>query len=370
VLNLADVLHVNEEASNASDAPPPSATDLTVSMPDVHVNGDAMQLRLYFCVRDRQSSNVATRVAVSSDGLSFIPLRDPICHSSSMRVFHWRDTFYGLASDGMLWRSKDGLRGFQCRLTAALNPDEPVHKKEQNPHLLPPNGAVCSFCVQVHKSLLYVYLTLNDPLAGTAAAVAAAGTGCSCCMVDIRKTNWREWHLVSSVTNKKVKQEASFRANNKPPSKACSKVAAGVPSPAPPPGRGLVEEAANAAAGGGAGVAAGPLSRAGCMSLQIDPAEVTDPTSHDHMFQVVTTPEASSGAAAETAACCFGGACSLEAGVCWAQSLYVWTQSLYVSSPQYTAPPHVNPLPQQTDSPSASMSASPSASSSASPPAS
>mgnify|MGYP002641161918 CR=1 FL=1 len=75
VLNIADVVQVTEETGDAVSDPAAAAAakasssaDLTVSVPDVHVDGGVAQLRLYFCVRDKRG-NCATRVAVSSDGL-------------------------------------------------------------------------------------------------------------------------------------------------------------------------------------------------------------------------------------------------------------------------------------------------------------
>ena len=89
-----------------------------IASPDIWVDEQAGQLRLYYHGRLPNGLQV-TRVAVSTDGINFrareAPITDPY-----LRVFRHRDWFYGLAMPARLYRSRDGLDGFETgpRLTA------------------------------------------------------------------------------------------------------------------------------------------------------------------------------------------------------------------------------------------------------------
>ena len=86
-----------------------------IASPDAHVDHDARQLRLYYHGADAPSSagaRQATRVALSPDGLRFTA-RPALLGRPYFRVFRWGGYHYALAMPGVLYRSYDGLSGFE-----------------------------------------------------------------------------------------------------------------------------------------------------------------------------------------------------------------------------------------------------------------
>lgn len=91
-----------------------------VASPDVHVNHESQQIRMYFhCpvyisgARDSDDSyRQVTLVATSTDGLSFEAASEPL-GNSYFRVFRWAGQHYGLGMPGVFYRSADGLSGFE-----------------------------------------------------------------------------------------------------------------------------------------------------------------------------------------------------------------------------------------------------------------
>jgi hypothetical protein len=83
-----------------------------ISSPDVLVDADHRQLRLYFHGPVHGQPGQKTLVALSPDGLHFAA-RSEVLGIFYMRVFRWRDAWYGVAKGGMLYRSPDGLTGFE-----------------------------------------------------------------------------------------------------------------------------------------------------------------------------------------------------------------------------------------------------------------
>jgi hypothetical protein len=91
-----------------------------VASPDVHVDVELRQIRMYFhCpvhisgpnARDDSYQQV-TLVATSSDGLSFKPGAEPL-GNSYFRVFEWEGYYYALGMPGVFYRSADGLSDFE-----------------------------------------------------------------------------------------------------------------------------------------------------------------------------------------------------------------------------------------------------------------
>ena len=88
-----------------------------IASPDVLVDDARRELRLYFhgplAPRDRTVGPhgrhaQATRVAISADGLHFT-VREEVLSSSYLRVFNYRDAYYGVSMPGIFLRSDDGL---------------------------------------------------------------------------------------------------------------------------------------------------------------------------------------------------------------------------------------------------------------------
>ena len=82
-----------------------------IASPDVHVNEAGRRIVMYFHGLDGIGVQV-TRVAVSRDGISFTA-QPEILARSYLRVFGHEGVSYGLAMPGQIYRSADGLHGFE-----------------------------------------------------------------------------------------------------------------------------------------------------------------------------------------------------------------------------------------------------------------
>jgi hypothetical protein len=87
-----------------------------IASPDVHVDEQKRQIRMYFhCPAEGSTRDIGiqkTFVALSSDGLHFSPISAPL-GDPYFRVFRWQDYYYALARAGVLLRSHDGLTPFE-----------------------------------------------------------------------------------------------------------------------------------------------------------------------------------------------------------------------------------------------------------------
>jgi hypothetical protein len=91
-----------------------------VASPDVHVDPESRQIRMYFhCPvyisgpKDSDDSyRQVTLVATSEDGLRFKATSEPL-GNSYFRVFPWAGQRYALGMPGIFYRSADGLGGFE-----------------------------------------------------------------------------------------------------------------------------------------------------------------------------------------------------------------------------------------------------------------
>ena len=86
-----------------------------LASPDVHVDHDLKQIRMYYHGSDAETdANTPqfTRVALSQDGLSFT-VKKEILATSYMRVFRWQGYYYGFTMPGKLSRSVNGLNDFE-----------------------------------------------------------------------------------------------------------------------------------------------------------------------------------------------------------------------------------------------------------------
>jgi hypothetical protein len=91
-----------------------------VASPDVHVDDESGLIRMYFhCpvyisgpVENDDSYMQVTLLATSSDGLNFEPQSEPL-GNAYFRVFEWDEYTYALSMPGVIYRSADGLTGFE-----------------------------------------------------------------------------------------------------------------------------------------------------------------------------------------------------------------------------------------------------------------
>jgi hypothetical protein len=91
-----------------------------LASPDIHVDNEAQQIRMYFhCpvylsgpVDDDSSYQQVTLLATSSDGLNFEASTEHL-GNAYFRVFQWAGYTYALSMPGVFYRSVDGLTGFE-----------------------------------------------------------------------------------------------------------------------------------------------------------------------------------------------------------------------------------------------------------------
>lgn len=81
-----------------------------IASPDVHVDHGQRKIRMYFhgvCESGQKSF-----LALSEDGITF-SAGSEILGNSYFRVFEWAGAFYAIGMPGIVYRSNDGLSGFE-----------------------------------------------------------------------------------------------------------------------------------------------------------------------------------------------------------------------------------------------------------------
>lgn len=96
------------------------ATTPHIASPDVHVDQARHKIVMYYHGLEAVGRQV-TRVALSDDGLQFTAMPE-VLGRSYFRVFQHQDSTYALAMPGQLYRSADGLTGFETG-PLLFNPD-------------------------------------------------------------------------------------------------------------------------------------------------------------------------------------------------------------------------------------------------------
>jgi len=119
-------------------SPLESATLPHIASPDAHVRNDRREIVLYYHGLDGFRSQ-HTRVATSTDGIRFEG-RPELLGSSYFRAFERGGVWYAMGMPGILYRSRDGLSGF-----------------EKGPTLFPPTMRHCA--VQQRGDTLLVFWT-------------------------------------------------------------------------------------------------------------------------------------------------------------------------------------------------------------------
>lgn len=81
-----------------------------VASPDVHIDHERREFRMYY--HGPTEGGQRTRVALSRDGLNF-KARPEILGDSYFRVWQYGGFHYAISMPGVLYRSRDGLSGFE-----------------------------------------------------------------------------------------------------------------------------------------------------------------------------------------------------------------------------------------------------------------
>lgn len=83
-----------------------------IASPDVHIDDENRRIVMYFHGLEAPGRQV-TRVATSTDGISFSAEPEIVVERSYLRVFEHRGRRYGMAMPGQLYRSTDGFTEFE-----------------------------------------------------------------------------------------------------------------------------------------------------------------------------------------------------------------------------------------------------------------
>jgi len=82
-----------------------------IASPDVHIDAANQRFVMYFHGLEGLGRQVS-RVAISDDGINFVALPETL-EQTYLRVFEYDDMFYGLAMPGQLYRSANGIDGWE-----------------------------------------------------------------------------------------------------------------------------------------------------------------------------------------------------------------------------------------------------------------
>jgi hypothetical protein len=82
-----------------------------VAAPDVHVDHDARQIRMYFHGRSNRHRRAKAMVGISTDGLGF-RVGPHALGGFYFRAFRYRGEWFAMSKGGRLYRSPDGLSAF------------------------------------------------------------------------------------------------------------------------------------------------------------------------------------------------------------------------------------------------------------------
>ncbi len=114
-----------------------------IASPDVMIDDERRQIRLYYHGLTPEERTQHTRLAVSKDGIDFVAEKEPVGRGSAYwRLFRFRGWWYALAMPGRLFRSHDGLTAF-----------------EPGPQLFPASPTQVHNAVMVRGDTLYVFYT-------------------------------------------------------------------------------------------------------------------------------------------------------------------------------------------------------------------
>jgi len=108
-----------------------------VASPDAVVVPERREIRLYFHGPAKGGKGQMTFAALSSDGLNFKASEEPLC-PFYFRAFRHEGMWYGMSKGGLLWRSKDGLSGFEegpDPMPGAEGRDKPGYNKPGARHV-------------------------------------------------------------------------------------------------------------------------------------------------------------------------------------------------------------------------------------------
>jgi hypothetical protein len=124
-----------------------------IASPDVHVDEDKMQIKMFFHGVDRGTKKQLSYLSVSTDGVSFVACKHPVA-DFYLRVVKWNDCWLGMSKGGVMYLSKDGISDFQ-RLPCKVFP---MGDSRANSH-----GDIRHVALKIEgKQLLVFYSRIGD----------------------------------------------------------------------------------------------------------------------------------------------------------------------------------------------------------------
>lgn len=86
-----------------------------IASPEAIIDETKQQIRLYYHGLTPAEGSQHTRVALSSDGINFTAIKEPVGTGSAYwKLFRYDEWWYALAMPGKLFRSRDGLTPFEA----------------------------------------------------------------------------------------------------------------------------------------------------------------------------------------------------------------------------------------------------------------
>lgn len=158
-----------------------------IASPDVHVDAERKQIRMYFHGPSTKGGGQMSFVATSDDGLSFKALPE-VLGIFYFKVILIDGYWYAMAKAGDMYRSKDGLSKFE----RGANPFPPVPENDRD-HNKPGNTRHVAL-IQRGGTLDVFYSRIGDAPESILRA-----------SIDL-KTDWREW----KATEPKVVLKPTF----------------------------------------------------------------------------------------------------------------------------------------------------------------
>jgi hypothetical protein len=120
-----------------------------IASPDVHVDHERRQIRMYFhgCIAGEKAQH--SYIAVSTDGLNFSSNVEPVA-DFYLRALPWRGQWVGMSKGGVMYRSDTGLQAF-VRLPVPAFPMRDVHANAP--------GDIRHVALELDGDRLWVYYT-------------------------------------------------------------------------------------------------------------------------------------------------------------------------------------------------------------------
>ena len=111
-------LHLDQMVAVARTAAGAKASEIKgnhIASPDVHVDEDRKEIRMYFHFQIAPNASWGHRsgVALSKDGVRFEPVGTKPIGEPYFRVFRWNGYYYAINRSAALARSRDGLTDFE-----------------------------------------------------------------------------------------------------------------------------------------------------------------------------------------------------------------------------------------------------------------